>query len=346
MILIDGVYINKSGGKILLELLMHTISLNGNKDSYIFLLDKRFESDLISQYNKHQINFLESSEKRRRDFYNKLPSGIKSIFCFANVPPPVPVDGKINVFIYFHNILLLNSKSTNYSLKARLLFYIKRIYIKLKNNVAYTWLVQTPGMKTLLAKKLGIKNDSIALYPFYQENEIDDQRERTMKNGINFLYVADGVKQKNHLNLLEAWKLVIDSTKQNLELHLTVPENFKELCAIITKLNDEGYKVINHGYCDKTTLKKLYSECNFLVFPSFTESFGLPLIEAALSGCEIISSDLPYIYDVIKPLKVFNPYNINSIANSILDVADNPHQKGTEVVVKNEIQALLAILNK
>jgi glycosyltransferase involved in cell wall biosynthesis len=43
------------------------------------------------------------------------------------------------------------------------------------------------------------------------------------------------------------------------------------------------------------------------------ESFGLPLIEAAAAGCKIISSDLPYVFEVVKPSLVFDPNDISSI---------------------------------
>ena len=36
-----------------------------------------------------------------------------------------------------------------------------------------------------------------------------------------------------------------------------------------------------------------------LLFPSYIETFGLPLLEAAGAGIAIVSSDLPYAHDVI-----------------------------------------------
>lgn len=39
-------------------------------------------------------------------------------------------------------------------------------------------------------------------------------------------------------------------------------------------------------------LAKLYSKCKFLFFPSFQEGLGLPLIEAQICGCRVITRDI------------------------------------------------------
>lgn len=43
-----------------------------------------------------------------------------------------------------------------------------------------------------------------------------------------------------------------------------------------------------------------YKSCTGLLFPSCIESFGLPLVEAALFGKTIIASDLPYAREVLE----------------------------------------------
>ncbi|WP_236300697.1 glycosyltransferase, partial [Enterobacter bugandensis] len=48
-----------------------------------------------------------------------------------------------------------------------------------------------------------------------------------------------------------------------------------------------------------------------IVFPSYIESYGLPLIEAASLGKKIICSDLPYSRDVLSGYEgaIFVDYN-------------------------------------
>lgn len=43
----------------------------------------------------------------------------------------------------------------------------------------------------------------------------------------------------------------------------------------------------------------MYKACDALVFPSYIETYGLPLIEAASLGIPIIAADLPYAREVL-----------------------------------------------
>ena len=102
--LIDTVYINSYGGKILLDNLLIYIIENDNPKNYIYLFDSRLNLDIILKIPKSNIYILTASEIQRKKYYKKLFQiyNITKIFCFANVPPPVNCKGKY-VNIYFHN---------------------------------------------------------------------------------------------------------------------------------------------------------------------------------------------------------------------------------------------------
>lgn len=50
---------------------------------------------------------------------------------------------------------------------------------------------------------------------------------------------------------------------------------------------------IRAGYVNDAELKALYNQASALIFPSFYEGFGLPLVEAMACGCSVICSDIP-----------------------------------------------------
>ncbi len=54
-----------------------------------------------------------------------------------------------------------------------------------------------------------------------------------------------------------------------------------------------------------------------LIFPSKTESLGLPLIEAASAGLPIIASELDFVRDVCVPNETFDPYSSTSISRAV-----------------------------
>lgn len=54
-----------------------------------------------------------------------------------------------------------------------------------------------------------------------------------------------------------------------------------------------------------------YRSCDALLFPSYIETFGLPLLEAAMTGMPIIAADLPYSREVLDGYEgvTFVPYD-------------------------------------
>jgi glycosyltransferase involved in cell wall biosynthesis len=57
--------------------------------------------------------------------------------------------------------------------------------------------------------------------------------------------------------------------------------------------------VVTLGIIPYEEVIALYSRVNALVFPSYIETFGLPLTEAAFFGLPIIAADLPYAKEVL-----------------------------------------------
>ena len=56
---------------------------------------------------------------------------------------------------------------------------------------------------------------------------------------------------------------------------------------------------------------------NALIFPSYFESFGLPLLEAKNLNIDIVASEKDYVRDMVDPKETFDPSSSNSIARAI-----------------------------
>lgn len=342
MLLIDATYIHESGGKVLLEYLVGF--LKKEKKSFFLLADSRLKTDVFKSMAESDYLAIKGSERNRKRFYQNLDKRIQSVFCFSNVPPPIVIN-KITVFIYFQNTLILSDffEKNRYTLSNKILLAIRKNYIRWHNQPGYHWIVQTDTMKQKLVKNLGVNNQSVSILPFFNDTYLPV----TDRVGeFRFLYVADGVPQKNHIRLLEAWEYLYDNYQMNTELHLTIPRRFTDLHAAITRLVNNGLKIVNHPILDREALNELYSECRYLVFPSLAESFGLPLLEAALAGCGILSADLPYVYDVIKPSAVFDPEKPEEMAGVVADIILNNWILPAEIIVENKIQELVDLVNK
>jgi glycosyltransferase involved in cell wall biosynthesis len=82
----------------------------------------------------------------------------------------------------------------------------------------------------------------------------------------------------------------------------------------------------------------MYENCVAYVFPSLSEGFGLPGLEAMAHGAPVISSNatcLPEVYG--DAAYYFYPYHTKEIANAIEEVVNNKKLRD-ELVVKGKVQ--------
>jgi len=336
MILIDAIYINSDGGRVLLNYLI--LSLEKTKLEVFYLLDDRL-CDNHQKIKSNKVLYLKASLFRRHRFYLKNRYRFSSVFCFGNLAPSLKLNAK--VYTYCHNKLLLE-RSNELKIIESVKFKIKSvIFSYLLKNTEYI-ILQTQAIKDVFIEKhtrFGLGN--ILLIPFYApfQNETSYSKIDNL-----FIYISSGVKYKNHNRLLAAFKLFYDDYKIG-ELHLTVTKNHRELYANIDKINQEGYPVINHKYLDRTELKKLYNKAEFLIYPSFDESFGLGIIEAIENNCKVIGADLPYTRALCIPSLFIDPKSINSIRQSFVNAVFSG-TKSTEQLVFNEIDNLIEIISK
>ena len=99
----------------------------------------------------------------------------------------------------------------------------------------------------------------------------------------------------------------------------------------------KNLKVEFHGTLSLYDVYELYNSCEYAIYPSLVESFGLPLIEATNHGCKVIASDLPYVHEIIEPSLTFDPYSVESISNSILKAIETDNLPETKVLVENKL---------
>ena len=72
------------------------------------------------------------------------------------------------------------------------------------------------------------------------------------------------------------------------------------------------------GHVTDGELKWLYSNCQQFVFPSLDEGFGLPILEAAASGCALALSDIPPFREVAPDTaKFFDPITFSGLSESL-----------------------------
>lgn len=334
MILIDALYINNSGGKVLLDYLVTELEKSGKKIYY--LLDKRVEAKVSPIKPANKVEYLKASLSARNRFYKKHRNDFSTVLCFGNLPPNIRISA--TVYTYFHQLLFLSLPETM-GLKHRLVYRLKIMVLNhFKKNTDY-WLVQSSLIKSTLITKYKLETTKVLEMPFYPPFPLTAISEKIPHT---YLYVSNAAPHKNHERLIEAFTVFYKKHKCGT-LTLTVSGEFPALLKLIEDKQKEGIPINNIGFVPREELQRLYAESEFLVFPSLAESFGLGLIEAIECGCKVIGADLPYTYAVCEPSLTFNPLDENSIFDAlVLSLQENI--KPSVAKVSNQINELITLL--
>ena len=88
-------------------------------------------------------------------------------------------------------------------------------------------------------------------------------------------------------------------SKEEICLNLTINGRENRYARNIFNMA-RGNSLINFlGLQNKEEMNDLYSNCDLVVFPSYLETWGLPISEAKEYKKELMLADLPYAYEAI-----------------------------------------------
>lgn len=129
------------------------------------------------------------------------------------------------------------------------------------------------------------------------------------------LHVGSNLPRKNKEGLIQAFSKL--NKYSELKLVLAGAKGSEELKLFIKNHGCEN-RVINIVNPKFEELEALYSTCSVFAFPSFSEGFGWPIIEAQQCKAIVVTSN-------IEPMKeiggdgviLCNPYDVDSIANAL-----------------------------
>lgn len=216
----------------------------------------------------------------------------------------IPVRTKLKQIVFIHQpIPFSNIKlSFLYRNERKLLLY-KYIYgylIKVNKRFINHCLVQTEWMKLSVRNYLHLNSECLSIVkPKIDVDDVYLQKKDKVNN--SFIYPAASYSYKNHRILVESIKRIDRRflSERNFHLTFTINENDDvELSSLVKKHNLNEFIEFSGALPRNEVLRRL-SESKALLFPSKLETFGIPLVEAAKMGVNIIATDLPYSREVL-----------------------------------------------
>jgi len=134
------------------------------------------------------------------------------------------------------------------------------------------------------------------------------------------LCVSNRKGHKNEIGTLEAFK------KSDIEDDIKLVFTGKPDETINNKISELGLqdRIVFTGFIPEEDLPKLYRSAIGLVFVSFYEGFGLPVIEAQASGIPVITSNSTALKEIAgEGALLVDPYNTDEISKAIRLICEN-----------------------
>ena len=334
MILIDAIYINNSGGKVLFDYLIKKLELSEIRVHY--LLDDRIIDNHPAIKPENQITYLKAGLRLRHMFYKANRNTFSKVLCFGNLPPTVKLS--VEVVTYFHQPLFIKIPR-EVGVKNKFTIKIKMVILNFIKNNTNKWIVQSENVKSELGKKYNLKKEAIILIPFYPPLPVVDE---IIRKKHTFIYISNVGIHKNHQRLIEGFCKFYDKFKVG-ELGLTVSNEANFEIELIKSSQVKRYPIVNFGFVKRDKLAEIYASSEYLIFPSLAESFGLGLAESIDSGCKVIGANLPYTYAICEPSITFNPLSVDDIATAFEKSLQEEIQP-TIKKVENDIENLIRLL--
>lgn len=332
-LIINASNCHSGGGKTLILGFLKGVS---NDTKTIVYVDDRLEINFplcnsiqlikISRYKRFLIGFM----------IKKILNENDKIIYFGNLPPYLKFNCN-NVILQLSSRFYVDSISMKgFGIKNIIRIYLEKLYYKFFIKNVTQVIVQTSSMYEKLILSGFKKEISILAFDDLGNNIFKQEK----KEKDSFIYVASLFPYKNHKRLLMAWEK-LKSKNISPKLYLTIDGNTNKQKWIKEFVSTNKLNVILLSNISRSELLSVYSKVETLIYPSLFEAYGLPLIEARKYKMKIIASDLDYCWDFVEPDDFFNPYDVDSIARSLmrflkkkrkLDVIYSPNEFFNKIV--------------
>ena len=266
-----------------------------------------------------------------------LPMAVKNdqvdlIHCTGNT---APYFSSVPVVQTLHDVIFMDPISSQDTFYQRFGNQYRRKVVPIVTPRSHAVITVSNYEKERILKRIAIPEDKIRVI----YNGIDDQRFRIHEDFSRLaeikeryklpqkfiLFLGNTSARKNGLRVIEAYAMYASRTENPLPIVTPgLPSEFiSDHLASINQV--DKYKLFKSpGYIRDEDLALLYSISTIFLYPSLSEGFGMPLVEAMACGTPVITSNTSCLPEVAGNAAVLiDPLSVDSIADSIIALSEN-----------------------
>jgi glycosyltransferase involved in cell wall biosynthesis len=250
---------------------------------------------------------------------------------YISLTTDVPQVAVIHDLNFVHYPQDIPRKHRGYLLRNFPKFARKAAHIITVSNYSKDDLIMTYGISP---EKITVGHNGAAelFHPVSSERQ-ETVRNKYASGSPYFLSVGALHPRKNIVRLLQAFDAFKAQSGSQTQLVL-VGDSYYWSPEMKTTLDTMRFKdaVRFTGHVQAEELAELYGAAQALVFVSYFEGFGIPLVEAMRCGCPVIAGNRTSLPEVVGDAgKLVDPFQVNEITGAMLELDANPELRASYI---------------
>lgn len=317
------------------------LEITDQQNDYTILLkpaDMQKYQPAGSNFKKLACPYKEFTFSEQLGFNKQLMGLGADLVHFGMVQQPVRYKGKVVTTMNDLTTLRFGNPAKN-----RFVFWFKqRVYAWVNHKVAKKSahiITYSQFVKDDVVAYTKIEPAKVTVIPLAADPITAPAEPLPALEGKQFImYIGRPTPHKNLERLIQAYaKLKANHPELVLVLAGRKDANYERIEADVRRQAIKG--VVFTDFVSEGRLRWLYENCSAYVFPSLSEGFGLPGLEAMLHGAPIVSSNatcLPEVYG--EAAHYFDPQNTQAMSDAINEVLTDKALR-QDLIKKGHLQA-------
>jgi glycosyltransferase involved in cell wall biosynthesis len=265
---------------------------------------------------------------------------IDLLHCTGNTAPyfsPVPVVQTL------HDIIFMDPIPRNDTFYQRFGNFYRRKMVPLVTPRSKVVVTVSQYEKERIISRLGIEEDKVqVIYNGINDSHFRIPYDQQMRDQVRLrynlpkkfiLFLGNTSSRKNALRVIEAYAMYASKTERPIPLVTPgLPQSFITNRLNALNLNTDCCQILTPGYIKDTDLPYVYNMSTLFLFPSLSEGFGMPIVEAMACGTPVITSKISSMPEIAGDgAFLIDPFSAPSIADGLHALLNNEDLRNEKI---------------